>query len=177
MSPLVNKPQLITTKSLIESADLDTSKLGKTENNVSDSSQDSELENLKGLNLAKKGEFFKALVSFQMAVELNPNNARAWYNFGTCLTKVDEYNERTLHCFEKAIEINQLDAESWNNKGTILAGLGRNKEAMICYQRATEIMPGHAKAWQNMGILCEKQGNKKAAKEYFKKAIESGLKC
>jgi Tfp pilus assembly protein PilF len=37
-------------------------------------------------------------------------------------------------------------------------------------------MPGHAKAWQNMGILYEEQGNKKVAKEYFKKALEAGLK-
>ena len=175
MPPLVNKPQIITTKSLIDLTDADT-KLGKTENNVSDPSQDSELENLKGLNLAKKREFSKALACFQMAVELNPNNAKAWYNFGTCLTKLDEDDERALHCFEKAIEINPLDAEAWNNRGTILVRLGRNKDALHCYKRAIEIMPGHAKAWQNMGILYEEQGNKKVAKEYFKKALEAGLK-
>ena len=139
-------------------------------------SLDSEVLNVKGINLARKGYYLEALLCFQKAVNLNPNNAHAWYNYGTSLTKIGKYDETTLLCFEKAVELNPTDPEAWNNKGAILTHLGRLKEAMICCQRATELMPGHARAWENMGVLYNREGNKKAAKECFKRAARAGLK-
>ena len=139
-------------------------------------SLDSEVLNVKGINLARKGYYLEALLCFQKAVNLNPNNAHAWYNYGTSLTKIGKYDETTLLCFEKAVELNPTDPEAWNNKGAILTHIGRLKEAMICCQRATELMPGHARAWENMGVLYNREGNKKAAKECFKRAARAGLK-
>jgi Flp pilus assembly protein TadD len=138
-------------------------------------SLDSEVLNVKGLNLARNGYYLEALLCFQKAVEVNPNNAHAWYNYGTGLTKVGKYDDTTLMCFEKAVELNPTDPEAWNNKGAILAHLGRKKEAFDCYSRVTELNPGHARAWQNMGLLYEMQGSKKAAKECFARARKSGV--
>jgi len=135
---------------------------------------DSEVLNVKGLNLARKGYYLEALLCFQKAVSVNPNNAHAWYNYGTGLTKVGKYDDMTLLCFEKAVELDPHDSEAWNNKGTILSHLGRNKEALACYSRTTELNPGHARAWQNMGVLYQKQGNSSAAKECFARARKAG---
>ena len=138
-------------------------------------SLDSEVLNVKGLNLARKGFYLEALLCFQKAVDMNPNNAHAWYNYGTSLTKIGKYDDTTLMCFEKAVELDNNDSEAWNNKGAILTHLGRNKEAFDCYSRVTELNPGHARAWENMGLLYEREGNKKAAKECFARTRKARL--
>jgi Flp pilus assembly protein TadD len=137
---------------------------------------DSDVLNVKGLNLAKRGKLLEAILCFQKAVHLNPNNSKLWYNYGTSLTKIGKFDDSTLHCFEKAIQIDPNDAEAWNNRGSVLYALGRNREARICYERSIELAPTNGRAWRNMGVLFEKLGDKKTAKECYKRAAETRLK-
>lgn len=137
---------------------------------------DVESLNVKGMNLVRKNELRSALECFELAVKLNPNNSKSWYNKGMSLVSLGESKDEALHCFQKAIEINPFDAEAWNNKGAVLAMLGKERDALTCYERATEIKPSYARAWQNKGLLLARMGNKKEAKQCFKYAAEAGLK-
>jgi Flp pilus assembly protein TadD len=137
---------------------------------------DAEGLNVKGMNLVRKNELRPALECFELAVKLNPNHSKAWYNKGMSLVSLGESKDEALHCFQKAIEINPFDAEAWNNKGAVLAMLGKERDALTCYERATEIKPSYARAWQNKGLLLARMGNKKEAKQCFKYAAEAGLK-
>lgn len=137
---------------------------------------DAEALNVKGMNHARRNELKAALDCFSLAVKLNPNNSKAWYNKGMSLVSLDESKVEALRCFEKAIEINPLDPEAWNNKGAVLAMLGEDGNALTCYERAIELKPSYARAWQNKGLLLAKMGNKKEAKRCLKYAAEAGLK-
>lgn len=137
---------------------------------------DAEGLNVKGMNLVRKNELRPALECFELAIKLNPNHSKAWYNKGMSLVSLGESKDEALHCFQKAIEINPFDAEAWNNKGAVLAMLGKERDALTCYERATEIKPSYARAWQNKGLLLARMGNKKEAKQCFKYAAEAGLK-
>ena len=137
---------------------------------------DAEGLNVKGMNLVRRNELRPALDCFELAVKLNPNHSKAWYNKGMSLVSLGESKDEALRCFQKAIEINPFDAEAWNNKGAVLAMLGKDREALTCYERATEIKPSYARAWQNKGLLLSRMGNKKEAKQCLKYAADAGLK-
>jgi tetratricopeptide (TPR) repeat protein len=140
-----------------------------SENLSSENSQQLSTElNLKGVSFAKQGDHLNALLHFLRAVTLNPNNAKAWYNFGTSLTKVGKYDDQTLECFNKAIEIYPEDPDAWNNKGSILEYMGENLEAMTCYKRALEVRPGHERTLKNIGLLLIKLGHKREGEKYLK---------
>ena len=136
---------------------------------------DSEVLNVNGLNHAKKGQILDAVLCFQKAVDLNPNNFKAWFNYGTGLTKIGKFDDSSLYCFEKALEIDPNDAEVWNSKGSVLYANGKREEAFACYKRSVELAPTNGRAWQNMGVLIEKLGNKKSAKECYNRAAEARL--
>ena len=88
----------------------------------------SDMENMIGLSLAKKGKFLDALKYFEKAVKFNPNNAKAWYNYGTCLTKLGKNDEISLKCFEKTIEINHLTQNHGITKALFLQSLAELKK-------------------------------------------------
>lgn len=126
--------------------------------------------NLRGVSCAKKGDHLEALLNFLGAVLLNPNNAKAWYNCGTSLTKIGKFDEQTIECFNRTIEICPEDPDAWINKAAILEYIGKNEEAMTCYQRALETRPGHKRATNGIGHLLIKLGHPKEGERYLKKA-------
>lgn len=105
-----------------------------------------------GLSLAKKGRVVEALKCLLHAIELNPNNAKTWYNIAICLGMLenDQHSPLMIYCYDQAIHINPGDVEAWNNKGAILDLMGNKKYAMECYKRALDINPRHGKARRNL---------------------------
>lgn len=122
-----------------------------------------------GLNLAKKGRLVEAFECLLHAVELNPNNAKAWYNIAVCLGMLgnDHHRPLMLHCYDEAIQLNPVDVEAWNNKGTVLELTGEKQHALECYKRALDINPRNGKARRNLYSLLVQIGNKAEAERYF----------
>lgn len=125
---------------------------------------------LKGIDLARMGNFKEALPFLQEAVLSDPSNSKAWYNCGLCLIQLGQWGDIAVKCFEKAIMLNPRDTEAWNSMGRVFDETENHLDALSCYQRATEIAPHNPKGWKNLGLLYEKLGNKKTAKQCFKMA-------
>jgi tetratricopeptide (TPR) repeat protein len=99
------------------------------------------------------------LKCYDKAIEIDPNDANAWYNKGISLGKLETYEE-ALKCYDKAIEIDPNHAYAWRNKAVALVVLVfvtqyvKHKEenikclqkAIECYDKAIEIDPNDANA-------------------------------
>ncbi|KJV51565.1 TPR repeat family protein [Orientia tsutsugamushi str. Gilliam] len=64
-----------------------------------------------------------------MAIKYNPNYAKAYYNKGVCLNKLEQYKE-AIENYDLAIKYNPNDAKAYYNKGLCLNELEQYKEAM-----------------------------------------------
>ena len=96
------------------------------------------------------GEYGKAIVAFDRALELSPGDKEVWNNLGyTYFSKgiLDKAHE----CFDKAIEIDPEYKQAWYNKGYAYHGADMLEEAVRCYKRAIAIDPRDKVLWNNFG--------------------------
>ena len=113
----------------------------------------------------------KAIVCFEKIIEINPEYAKAYNNWGIVLKDLNR-KEEAIEKYKKATEINPELAEAYNNWGNVLDDLNRKEEAIEKYKKATEINPEYAKAYYNWGIVLDDLNRKEEAIEKYKKATE-----
>ncbi|KAK3606907.1 hypothetical protein CHS0354_018502 [Potamilus streckersoni] len=106
----------------------------------------------------------RAAKLFQKLVDINPDDAEAWYNLGTAYAGQEKYKEAE-EAYREAVRINPDDAKAWNNLGKYY-----DQAAKAC-QKALEINPDLAEARYNLGNLYRGQEKYKAAEEAYLKAI------
>ena len=61
-------------------------------------------------------------------MEIDPNNANAWYNKGLALDNLGNRQE-AIEYYDKAIGIDPKYVMAWNKIGRVLGNLGKNQEA------------------------------------------------
>ena len=69
------------------------------------------------------------LHSAEKSLEVNSNDAFAWYQKGAALNNLNRYRE-AIGSFDRAIEIRSGLAVAWYNKGSALVALGEYEEAV-----------------------------------------------
>ncbi|MDN7023839.1 tetratricopeptide repeat protein [Methanoculleus sp. FWC-SCC1] len=104
------------------------------------------------------------------AVQVNSNDAYAWYWKGTAtkivhLLDYDEFDwddeqllqeldDEQSQCYNRVLQINPNDPYLWHSVGREFYVLERpNPEVLKCYDRALEIDPSYAYAWYSKGDL------------------------
>ncbi|HEY0579754.1 MAG TPA: tetratricopeptide repeat protein, partial [Candidatus Nitrosocosmicus sp.] len=106
------------------------------------------------------------------ALEINPQNADAYYNKAQALSTIEKYAE-AIEYYDKALEINPQNADiCYNNKGLSLYYLGNNDEAIECYDKALEINPQNADAYYNKAQALSTIEKYAEAIECYDKALE-----
>ncbi|MCP9451227.1 MAG: tetratricopeptide repeat protein [Nitrospira sp.] len=118
------------------------------------------------------GDRQRAFVSFQKAVQLNPNNKEARYALGHVyamqgkLTKAEEE-------FRAAIKIDEDYSEAHTYLGQILASQSRWDEAIKSYRRAlaNPLYVTPDLAWFHLGRALAQKGDLQAAMEAFEDAL------
>ena len=88
---------------------------------------------------------------YRRSLELNPNYATAYYDYGDLLRCCLGRPEEALALHRKAAELDPLSARIIDSVGWDLASLGRFDEALARYQRAIEVDPGYAQAYTSIG--------------------------
>ncbi|MCP9438876.1 MAG: tetratricopeptide repeat protein [Nitrospira sp.] len=118
------------------------------------------------------GDRQRAFVSFQKAVQLNPDNKEARYALGHVyamqgkLAKAEEE-------FRAAIKIDEDFSEAHTYLGQILASQGRWDEAITSYRRAlaNPLYVTPDLAWFHLGRALEQKGDLQASMEAFEDAL------
>ena len=96
---------------------------------------------------AERSHYSEALVNYDRALALKPDNHKAWVWRGGVLTYLDRYKE-ALVSFEKALEIESNDQTAWLFKGMALHHLGQYKKAYACYDKVLGVE--QQSTWQRL---------------------------
>jgi tetratricopeptide (TPR) repeat protein len=83
-------------------------------------------------------------------LEINLNNAGAWYNKGIVLAKLDRTDD-AISAYDMALNIDPAFGTAWNNKGNIFARLGKYEKAIEAFKKALNKRADIAMVWNNIG--------------------------
>lgn len=124
-----------------------------------------------GKALAKKGEWKKAISSYQKALSVDSNSAEIYHYLGNALVKNGELEE-AVRVYQKAIELQPNLWEVHHNLGDMWQGQGRLEEAIAAYRRAIEFNPDFSWSHNNLGDSLIKQEKWEEAAVAYGRAIE-----
>jgi len=115
----------------------------------------------KGVQEARQQKYDDAIISYDQALQIDPDYALAWYNRGLCLVFLGR-NDEALTSLDKALLTTDLQnpdknsekylaGQVWFNRGAVLDNLGRYEESIASYDEALAIDMRDAAAWNNRG--------------------------
>ncbi len=126
---------------------------------------------IQGNEKIKSGELEAAVEAYTRAIEIDPNNARAYYNRAIAFEMLgDPFN--ALEDYTKAIEIKPNYAEAYNNRGCLRMRERDYEEAIEDFTIAILIKPDYALAFDNRGRSWMELREYLQAIEDFKKVSE-----
>lgn len=96
--------------------------------------------NEEGLFLYNKKLYEEAIRKFNIAINLNPNEAYYYKNKGLCFFHLKKFKE-AIDEYRNALRINPENASFHNNIGNAFSNLKTNEEAIEAYKKAIELDP------------------------------------
>lgn len=100
----------------------------------------------------QRGNCAEALVLIQTAINIAPNDPRAFNTRGNILRKMNRPQD-ALASYDTAIALSPGYAKAHGNRGVLLHQLGRLDEALESFGRAIALDPHDANAFNNRGSL------------------------
>ena len=125
----------------------------------------------RGARAHQRNEYEAALADYDMAIQLNPDNAQVFYNRGLVGMELKRYPD-ALADFNKVIELNPNNANAYNNRGNVQVKLEQYEEALNDYDAAIRLNPDHAAAYYHRGDVKVKLGNLNLASEDLHQALQ-----
>ncbi|MFC1634369.1 tetratricopeptide repeat protein [Planctomycetota bacterium] len=106
---------------------------------------------------ASEGEYDRAILEHNKAIENDPGEATAYFNRGNSYVNKGEY-DRAILDYTKAIEIDPRFAEPYYNRGKTYENKGEYDRAILDYTKAIEINPKYTDAYNNRGSFYADRG-------------------
>jgi tetratricopeptide (TPR) repeat protein len=114
----------------------------------------------------------EALRYCQRAIDLNPEFALSYNNYGYALGRLKRFDE-ALPYYDKALGLRQGDMEIMlSNRGFALYSLGRLAEAESDYKASLQIRPDYEEALNNYGNVLQSLGRPDEALVHIDRALE-----
>lgn len=88
------------------------------------------------------GDLAGAKMTYEMAVQIDPNFAAGHYNLGMILKAMGRLND-AIAAYQQAIELNPIYAEAYQNLGVVLLKLGRVPESLAAFGTAIALHEQH----------------------------------
>jgi tetratricopeptide (TPR) repeat protein len=123
------------------------------------------------VDLAIKGQNEEAIAEWKQALNLDPGDAKANYNFGLALLREGTLDEAISH-FRTAVEAKPEFSDAQGNLGAALLQEGRLDEAIPHLQEAVAVKPQHGEAQSNLGIALLQRGRLEEAIAHLQQAVE-----
>ena len=111
-----------------------------------------------------------ALECFEKALEISPEEVKAWSNKGTVLQSMGNFADSEL-AFRQAIQYHPTSSDTHFLLGNLLADLDRDEEAVACYEQAIRFQTKAAESYCNMGSVLKKLNRVDEARTCYEKAI------
>jgi tetratricopeptide (TPR) repeat protein len=123
-----------------------------------------------GNDLMREGQLAEAIVRYQRAIELQPQDEDAHFSLAIAWARNKEFDKAIQH-YTEAIRIMPGYVEAQINLGNLLANLGRLDDAIEHFQAALNTMPQSASAHNNLGTVLIRQGKTEEAIRCFREAV------
>jgi len=127
---------------------------------------------LLGILAAEEGDTSEEEAQYQRAVDLAPEYAEAYAQWGTRMVSQNRINEG-IELLLKAIELDPGRAEARNNLGLAFERAGMKEAAIQQYQQALEMRPYLSRTHANIGRLMLEQGDARAAVAAYFESVRS----
>ncbi len=101
--------------------------------------------------LKQNGKISESLVAGQKSVQLDPQDAEAYYNLGIVMQELGRLDDAEA-TYKKAITL-KPDHKTYNNLGIVMQELGRLDEAEAIYKKAITLKPDFLQAIKNKWLL------------------------
>ncbi|OHB78526.1 MAG: hypothetical protein A2Z25_02125 [Planctomycetes bacterium RBG_16_55_9] len=127
--------------------------------------------NNRGVVFKSKGEYDRAILEFNKAIETDPGFAKPYFNRGNTYADKGEF-ERAILDYAKAIEIDPKYAMAYMGRGNIFDAKGEHDHAIADHTKSIEINPRFTEAYNNRGIAYTHKSEFDLAILDLSKAIE-----
>ncbi len=97
------------------------------------------------------GRYKDAVLSFEKAIELDPDRQEAWFSRSNALAATSRFQEATVS-YQRAAELDPQDYQTWNNFGYVWHQVGDYEQAVAHYDKAIACKSDCAPAWNNRGF-------------------------
>jgi TolB-like protein/DNA-binding winged helix-turn-helix (wHTH) protein/Tfp pilus assembly protein PilF len=119
------------------------------------------------------GDLAGAEVAYQRAIELNPNNAGAYVNYGALLFSSLSRPAEALRYFEKAVALDPLSSSARSFLGSGLAAAGRTDEGIRLLHALIEAEPHYSANYWRLGeVYAHSLGRLDEAIRWHVRALE-----
>ena len=118
-------------------------------------------------------EHDKAIEAYTRAIELNPNDAKAYKNRGAAYGRKRQY-DRAIGDYNKAIAIDPNYAYTYIYRGVAYGRKGQYDREIEDYNKAIAINPNDAYAYNRRGFAYKNKGQYDRAISDFQKACDMG---
>jgi tetratricopeptide (TPR) repeat protein len=112
---------------------------------------------LRGESLLTEGKATEAKRVFEQALADDPNDARAWLDYGLAHEAAGDWTSAE-ESYRRATEVDRNFAEAFNNLGVVLRERGKLSEATQMLERAVGLDPELAAARFNLALAYEEGG-------------------
>jgi len=94
-------------------------------------------------------KFDKAIETYTLAIELNPNDYAIYNNRGAAYHATGEF-QKAIDDYTKAVELNPYHFSAYNNRGAAYEDIGNIEQAIADYRQALELDPENKLAKDNL---------------------------
>ncbi|UCF78495.1 MAG: tetratricopeptide repeat protein [Candidatus Eiseniibacteriota bacterium] len=135
-----------------------------------------------GVRLSQEDKNFEeAAREFEKAIDLDPEDVRAYTNLGFCYTQMGDH-EKALELFEKAASLEPTDETSRRNLAGIYEDIGKNHfksgnytEAIRFYQKALNLEPDRINCVFQLGICYFQKASSETTEALARSDYENAL--
>jgi len=129
------------------------------------------LFNIQGACYAGLENYKDAIESYELAIALSPNYAKAFYNLAGTFHEMGDL-KASLNSYKSALKIEPKNEAFLNNLGNLYLDLKEHNKAIECYKKATKIKPDYIEAHYSYGNTLQDQGNLKEAIKCYEKVLQ-----
>ena len=118
-----------------------------------------------------KGDYRGAILAYDEAIRLNPNNSEALLYRGATYNALGD-KQGAIEDYNQVLKINSNYVEAYINRGIVRDDLGDKQGAIDDFNLAIKINPNLAYAYNNRGLTRSALGDKQAAIDDYNQAIK-----
>lgn len=147
----------------------------KEETSIVDSDYNRKKLFKKGINLMADEKLEDAIMVFEQALRIDPNNVETLMKLGYARFHIDDHGE-ALKIYDRVLDIDVTNPEAWNLKGLVHYEQKNYSKALDSVEKAIESDPTYGMAWYNKACFLSLLNQVPESLEALKRSIEIDVK-